>query len=140
MKTCLLLPCAALILAGCQSEPSSSPETSTVEATPAAFNEEGAPTVQFSVPDMMCEYSCVDAVKKTLETQEGVKEVQVTYEDKLATVAVDEAVFDSDSAIEALVDKQFLEARVIDQPNRESTIATKVSNTKTVAAEKEDSK
>src|SRR6188508_3123224 len=44
-----------------------------VEAAPVAFNVEGAPTVDFSVPDMMCEDSCVPTVKATLAAQPGVK-------------------------------------------------------------------
>jgi copper chaperone CopZ len=74
----------------------------------AAFNPEGAPTVVFSVPDMMCEGSCCPTVRKTLAGQPGVKDVKVELASKTATVAVDKDTFDADAAIAALVDLQFV--------------------------------
>lgn len=85
----------------------------TAQATPAVFNAEGAPTVAFSVPDMMCEVSCVPAVREVLAKQPGVKEVKVELETKTATVAVDESEFDAEAAIAALVDRQFKETKLL---------------------------
>jgi len=98
---------------GCQDELAPAPEASTtVEATPAHFNLAGAPTVTFEVPDMMCQYSCVAAVKTALTAQPGVKEVQVDFEAKQATVVVDQAVFDGEAALASLVDYQFTNSKL----------------------------
>jgi copper chaperone CopZ len=85
----------------------------TAQATPAVFNAEGAPTVAFSVPDMMCEHACVPAVRDVLAKQPGVKDVKVELESKTATVAIDESEFDAEAAVAALVDKQFKETRLV---------------------------
>ena len=84
----------------------------TGQATPVVFNVEGAPTVEFSVPDMMCEHSCVPTVRETLAAQPGVKDVKVELESKTATVAVDKDAFDADAAVAALVDLQFTETKL----------------------------
>lgn len=105
---------AALLAMGCSSEKVKvATEEPATEVVVAAFNTEGAPTVDFSVPDMMCEDSCVPTVEKTLADQPGVKDVQVDLESKTATVAVDEGKFDADKAVEALVDLQFTETKKI---------------------------
>jgi copper chaperone CopZ len=76
-------------------------------ATPAVFNVAGAPTIEFSVPDMMCPEGCAVEVKDILAKQPGAKDVLVDFEGKTATVAIDEAEFDSARALAALIDKQF---------------------------------
>jgi copper chaperone CopZ len=76
-------------------------------STPAAFNAARAPTVEFALPDMMCEDGCAQAVADILERQPGVTEVKVHFEEKTATVAIDEGSFDSQQALAALVDKGF---------------------------------
>jgi len=97
---CLMFVVASL--AGCGRIDSPS-----VDVNPVQFNAAGAPTVAFSVPDMMCPEGCGTKVKEILLEQPGVKEVLVEFETKTATVAVDETTFDSDAAIAALVDHQF---------------------------------
>jgi len=88
-------------------------EEAAAAATQVAFNVEGAPTVQFSVPDMMCEESCVPTVRETLARQPGVKDVKVELATKSATVAVDKDTFDADAAVAALVDLQFTETKLL---------------------------
>jgi copper chaperone CopZ len=112
MKCCVTFATFAVLLAGCQSEFSTAPEESTAKASPVAFNLEGAPTVAFSVPDMMCEYSCVEQVKKALSSEPGVKDVLVDFEAKRATVAVDREQFDEEAAIATLVDYQFTNSQL----------------------------
>ena len=64
MRTLATIAVVSLLAIGCQSEQAPTPEAlETVTTTPAAFNPEGEPTVTFEVPDMKCQYSCVDAVK-----------------------------------------------------------------------------
>ena len=102
----------ALLTIGCQGGQTPAPESSAVEATAASFNKEGAPTVTIEVPDMMCQYSCVDAVKTALTEQPGVKEVRVDFETKQATVAIDQASFDGEAAVASLVDYQFTNSKL----------------------------
>jgi copper chaperone CopZ len=100
-----------VLLVGCGEQEREGSTSITV--TKAAFNAAGAPTIQFEVPDMMCEESCAKAVKETLAAQAGAKEVVVDFPKKLATVAVDEKEFDSDAALAALLDKQFSQAKLV---------------------------
>lgn len=81
--------------------------TSEAEVTAVAFNAAGDPTLEFSVPAMMCPHGCAPKVKELLAEQQGVKDVKVTYETKTAVVAVDEAEFDSAQAIAVLADHGF---------------------------------
>jgi len=74
-------------------------------------------SVTLHVPGMMCEESCVQSVKKTLAGQPGVKEVKVDFETKQAMLVVDGATFDAKAAVEELVDRQFLNAKLV--PNGE---------------------
>jgi len=77
------------------------------EATTAVFNAAGAPTVEFSVPDMMCPEGCGEKTKEILAEQRGAKDVYVNFEAKTATVAVEEGEFDAEQALAALVDHGF---------------------------------
>ncbi len=116
MKTFALLTVAALLATGCQTESApvtSSIEKTEVETTPVAFNVEGAPTAELEVPDMMCQYSCSAKVKEVLTAQTGVKDVQIDFESKKAILAVDEAEFDGEAAVAALVDYQFSNTKLI---------------------------
>lgn len=78
------------------------------EATLAVFNVAGAPTVEFSVPDMMCPDSCAVATREILAAQAGAKEVRVDFEQKTATVAIDASTFQADDALAALADRGFV--------------------------------
>jgi copper chaperone CopZ len=99
-----LLLCLVLV-AGCSRQTGSTSGTPAV--TPALFNTAGAPTVEFSVPDMMCPDSCAVKTKEILSKQPGAKEVVVHFDAKTATVAVEEGTFDPQQAIAALVDHGF---------------------------------
>jgi copper chaperone CopZ len=75
--------------------------------TPVSFNTAGAPTVEFSVPDMMCPEGCGAKVREILSEQPGAKDVLVDFPAKTAKVAVDKDKFDAKQAVAALVDHQF---------------------------------
>ena len=77
------------------------------EATTAVFNAAGAPTVEFSVPDMMCPDSCAVKTKEILAEQRGARDVLVDFETKTATVVIEEGQFDADAALAALLDHGF---------------------------------
>jgi copper chaperone CopZ len=113
MKYLVVLMLVSIVLMGCAESNSTTSATTKSEATPVAFNTAGAPTVKFSVPDMVCE-SCSAAVQETLAKQPGAKEVIVDLEEKVATVAVDEKSFDEAAAVAALLDKQFSKAKLVE--------------------------
>lgn len=108
-----LLVLAAFLTVGCGAKESATIPEKPAAATPVVFNVEGAPTVEFSVPDMMCEDSCCPQVRETLAAQPGVKDVKVELETHTATVAVDKDKFDADKAIAALVDLQFVHTKLL---------------------------
>jgi len=117
MKSLALVALSAILLTGCQTEsaPESLVETleSSVEATPVAFNSEGAPTTEMHVPDMMCQYSCAAKVKEVLASQTGVKDVKIDFDTRKAIVAVDESTFDGEAAVAALVDFSFSNTKLL---------------------------
>jgi copper chaperone CopZ len=84
-----------------------SPTANTASVTPVLFNIAGGPTVEFSVPDMMCPEGCGAKVKEILSEQPGAKDVLVDFPAKTATVAVDKDKFDAKKAVAALKDYQF---------------------------------
>jgi copper chaperone CopZ len=96
----------SMLLVGC-SQTTSNSSVPSEKTTAVAFNVSGAPTVEFSAPDMMCPESCAVKVKEILSEQPGAKEVVVDFDSKTATVAVEEGKFDADAAIAALVDHGF---------------------------------
>jgi copper chaperone CopZ len=102
----MLLLCVGLFT-GCESKSIDSLSSTTERVKPAAFNQDQAPVVEFSVPDMMCPHGCAPAVKEILAKQPGAKEVLVDFEDRTAKVAIEEGKFNSDEALAALVDRQF---------------------------------
>lgn len=117
MKCFALVALSMFVLLGCQTESTTEPVVeateATVEVTPVAFNLEGAPTAEFEVPDMMCQYSCAAKVKEVLTAQTGVKDVKIDFDSKKAIVAVNTADFDGEAAVAALVDYQFSNTKLI---------------------------
>jgi len=102
------------LVAGCSQQSAESSSSASEAVTPVAFNSGGAPTVQFTVPDMMCPEGCGEKVKEILSQQPGAKDVVVDFDSKTVTVAVDKCKFDSKQAIAALVDHQFSHAALKD--------------------------
>jgi copper chaperone CopZ len=106
MNRFAVLAIVVVVLSGCVRESGDVKETG-VAATPVAFNVGGAPTVEFSVPDMMCPTSCVAKTKEILSQQPGAKEVRVDFDTKTAIVAIESRDFNAEQAIAALVDHGF---------------------------------
>ena len=114
MKRVVVLFSCGLLL-GCGQQPGTQPTTSVsldhaegnsaAEATQVAFNIDGAPTIEFDVPGMMCPHGCVPKVREAFTEQPGVKDVQVVYATKTAVVAIDEELFNSSDAIATLEDE-----------------------------------
>jgi copper chaperone CopZ len=95
-----------VLMAGCSQSNQQSGDISK-STTPVSFNTVGAPTVEFSVPDMMCPEGCGAKVKEILSAQPGAKDVLIDFPAKTAKVAVDKDKFDAKEAVAALVDHQF---------------------------------
>ncbi len=93
------------------------------------FNPDNAPTVAFDVPGMHCKVVCVPKVHKTLQEQPGVVDVQVDLETKRAVVAIDEALFDANGAVEALLAADFadsvLQGEGVLQDERQAPVSPK---------------
>ncbi|HEY3395425.1 MAG TPA: heavy-metal-associated domain-containing protein [Lacipirellulaceae bacterium] len=94
------------VLCGC-AERSNEPVADSTATTAVAFKAAAAPTVEFSLPDMMCEEGCAVAVRDILREQPGAKDVRVDFDAKTATVAIEEGKFNSQLALAELVDKGF---------------------------------
>lgn len=117
MKRVLLLAMLSVTVIGCSDSKVMTTDAGKTEAKTVAFNTSNAPTVQFEVPDMMCEEGCAATVKEVLKAQPGAVDVKVEFDKKLATVAVDEK-FDKDAAVAALLDKQFPNAKLVIAPEK----------------------
>lgn len=104
------LSCLAFAMAGCQMKDSGAEAT---QATHAVFNSGGNPTVELSVPEMMCENSCAQKVKEVLAEQSGVVDVKVDFPNRKAFVAIQPASFDSKAAITELEDCGFKDTQVV---------------------------
>jgi copper chaperone CopZ len=107
MSRVYVIAIAGMLAVGCSQQADDLVEVPVVPTTVVAFNAENAPTVEFSVPDMMCPEGCGEATREILAHQDGVKDVKIDFESKLAVVAVDQAKFDVDKALAELVDKGF---------------------------------
>jgi copper chaperone CopZ len=107
MNRIFVLIAFCALMAGCSEHKQPTAQKELV-ATPVAFNASGAPTVEFSVTDMMCPEGCGEKVKEVLSHQPGAKEVLVDFDHKVAKVAVeDPSKFDTNAAVAALVDHGF---------------------------------
>ena len=104
---CFTMLVLSFAITGCTDVANSPATTSAESETPVVFNAAGAPTVEISVPDMMCPESCAVQTKEILSEQPGAREVIVNFEAKTATVAIEAGKFDADAAIAALVDHGF---------------------------------
>lgn len=104
---CLGVLVLSVCILGCSDAKLASNDVATESTTPAIFNASGAPTVEFSVPDMMCPEGCGEKTKEILSELPGAKEVVINFDARTATVAIEEGKFDSDAAIATLKDYGF---------------------------------
>jgi copper chaperone CopZ len=104
----------------------------TKSTTPVSFNTAGAPTVEFSVPDMMCPEGCGEKVKEILAEQPGAKDVLVDFPAKTAKVAIDKDKFDAKQAVAALVDHQFKNSALKDANTATAALPPPAADAKSV--------
>lgn len=113
MKCIVGLAAVLILTVGCSQPSAEQSGKLSSSITPVAFNTAGAPTVEFSAPDMMCPEGCGVKVKEILSEQPGAKEVIVDFDSKTATVAIDsDGKFDANAAVAALVDHGFKNSSV----------------------------
>src|SRR3954466_538078 len=113
MKQIASLALCGIMFIGCSKQDQNT--ASSESLTQAAFNPSAAPTVQFTVPDMMCPEGCGAKVKEILSQQPGAKDVIVDFDSKTVTVAVDKGKFAWKRASGDLVDDQF-SVRALKEP------------------------
>lgn len=83
-------------------------------ATTEGENGTDATLVSFSVPGMTWPVGCIKAVRETLQGLPGVADVQIQFEDRIATCKVDET-FDAEAAVAALAeDERFTETTILE--------------------------
>jgi copper chaperone CopZ len=121
-----------VLLAGCSEQAAKSPAVDTTAITPASFNKAGAPTVEFTVPDMMCPEGCGAKVKEILAGQPGAKDVLVDFPAKTAKVAFDKDKFDAKQAVAALKDHQFKNSALKNASSIEAPISSPATDAKVV--------
>jgi len=107
MIRAIALVLALTVISGCGEQEREVGSTATETVTATAFNTSGAPTIEFSVPDMMCPEGCGEKTKEILAEQPGAKDVLVDFDAKTATVAIEDDKFDAQQALAALVDHGF---------------------------------
>jgi copper chaperone CopZ len=127
MKYALTFVILLVAVIGCGESKVATTDAAKTEAKTVAFNVANAPTVQFEVPDMMCEEGCAATVKEVLRSQPGAVDVKVEFDKKLVTVAVDEKEFDKDAAVAALLDKQFPNTKLLAAPEKPAEPAVRAA-------------
>jgi copper chaperone CopZ len=120
-----------ILAAGCSQSAQQTGDVSK-STTPVSFNAAGAPTVEFSVPDMMCPEGCGAKVKEILSEQPGAKDVFVDFPAKTAKVAVDKDKFDAKKAVAALKDYQFKNSALKDASAGSAAASSPAAGAKTV--------
>jgi copper chaperone CopZ len=68
--------------------------------------------VTLAVPDMMCEDGCAAKVRDVLAKQPGVKQVNVDFPKRVATLSIDESSFSAEDAVAELVDHGFKNSKL----------------------------
>ncbi|MEM6656153.1 MAG: heavy-metal-associated domain-containing protein [Planctomycetota bacterium] len=117
------------IIAGCGTGPTGSPAADSTDAavtesggsaakgaaetTVVEFNAGGLPTLAVSVPEIHCE-GCAASVSSLLAGVEGVQDVTVDVDTKVATVAINEETFDAEAAVSVLNDGAFPGSAVVE--------------------------
>jgi copper chaperone CopZ len=113
MKRVSIICVVVTAMFGCSKHSDKMPAATAKAVEATAFNVAKLPTVAFSVPEMMCPDGCGVKVKEILSEQPGAKEVVVDFDNKTATVAIEDgAQFDSNAALAALEDHQFKNSAV----------------------------
>jgi copper chaperone CopZ len=77
-------------------------EPAETEVASIDLEDESLTLVKIEVPGMTCSHGCPPAVKSALAECSGVNQVDVCFDSKTATIAVDKENFDVDQAIAKL--------------------------------------
>jgi copper chaperone CopZ len=113
MKRLSIICVAVVLFVGCSKPSANMPATTVKELKATTFNAANLPTVAFNAPDMMCPDGCGEKVKEVLSEQPGAKEVVIDFDNKMATVAIEDgSKFDATAALAALADHGFKNSSV----------------------------
>lgn len=85
-QSIMMLALSTLVLFGCKNAESNTDVTSTQTENDAP---EMLATASFTIEGMHCEHGCAGNIKKKLAKMEGVKEVEIDFEGKKATIVYD---------------------------------------------------
>jgi mercuric ion binding protein len=108
LKNLLVVTILSLAIVSCKNE--TQPETKTVETNVALKTEKVLNSdadfvkTEFTIDGMTCEIGCARLIEKNINKMDGVKEVEVDFERKLAMVEYDESMVNHES-LESTVTK-----------------------------------
>jgi copper chaperone CopZ len=97
--------------------PSSSQPATAVSASPDVMTQAG--TLTLNVPSMHCEFSCYPKIKETLETSEGIQEVELAKQkeegvlDNRQVIVKYDAGFDLNAALARLAEQGYDDTEVV---------------------------
>lgn len=120
LKNLLVVSIISLAIVSCKNE--TQPETKTVETDVALKTEKVLNSnanfvkTEFTIDGMTCEIGCARLIEKNINKMDGVKEVEVDFDRKLAMVEYDEAVVNHES-LESTVTKTADSYKVSDIKN-----------------------
>lgn len=122
LKNLLALVMVMALMISCKNE--TNPEVKTVEADMAVKTEKVLNSdanfvkTEFTIDGMTCEIGCARLIEKNINKMDGVKEVEVDFERKLAMVEYDEAMVNHET-LESTVTKTADTYKVSDMKNVE---------------------
>ncbi|MCG2610905.1 cation transporter [Flavobacterium sp. SM15] len=108
-KSLFVLAVAGITFTSCKKEEKTT-ETTTTTEVPAPKKEiaaENLQTASFEIEGMTCAMGCAATIEKKLTETQGVKEAEVDFETKTATIAFDKTVNNQESLtkiVEAVAD------------------------------------
>ncbi|MFN4197392.1 MAG: heavy-metal-associated domain-containing protein [Flavobacterium sp.] len=117
IKSFALLACATLMFVGCKNAENTPDET-------AATLESDAPevlaTASFTIEGMHCEHGCAGTIKKKLAKMDGVKEVEIDFEGKKATIVYDANKQTPEAFVEKVlsIDKTYVVSEVTNSSDK----------------------
>jgi periplasmic mercuric ion binding protein len=126
-----LLGLIGLVFVGCKNTESDASATESVQ-TESDIPEMLA-TASFTIEGMHCEHGCAGNIKKKLSKMEGVKEVEIDFEGKKATIVYDVNKQSPEAFVEKVlsIDKTYVVSDVVSSSDSAFMIRKEKSKKKT---------
>ncbi|MFN3755978.1 MAG: heavy-metal-associated domain-containing protein [Flavobacterium sp.] len=111
-QSIVMLALSALMFVGCKNAEGNTDVTSTQSDNDAP---EMLATASFTIEGMHCEHGCAGNIKKKLAKMEGVKEVEIDFEGKKATIVYDTNKQSPEAFVEKVlsIDKTYVVSDVV---------------------------